>query len=553
MKPTLRDYQSDLVEKINASWNDVPNVLAVAPTGAGKTVIISNIVSQAKCPVMIIAHRQEILGQLSIALGKYEVKHRIIGTDKLRQAIMQDHMRTLGCIFVNQTANVCVASVDTIIRRDDPFYAKVGLWVVDEAHHVVMYDSKGNDAPNKWGRALSVLPKTAKGLGVTATPCRTDKKYLGRPKPRTPFIGNGVFDTMHVSLTTAELITRGSLCDYKFFAPPTALDRTAIKVTSSGEFDEKSMLEELDKSKVYHDAVESYIKLCPGKRAITFVPSLNAGRKILEELLSKGVYAELVTGSDDMDYRRQTLRRFERGELHNIINCDLFGEGTDLPACDAVILATPTKSLSKYLQACGRALRPDGVGKVAFILDCVGNYLEHGLPCTMRDWKLYGDKRKKRVGDIITTTCPACFHVYEGSSRTCPACSVTQAVDERKPARVHITTEDLIEIDRQARVDLINQHTAIMGAPNIPWNVNDMVKRAIIKKHTARREAHIVLRETMDNWFKRYGMTAAGGVMEAAEWEFEAEFGKDPYAAQVMSAPDAIKLTERINRFLEGL
>lgn len=552
-KPILRDYQQALVSQINSSWATCQNVLVVAPTGAGKTVTLAHIVSEAKCPVMVIAHRQEILGQLSLALGKFGVKHRIIAPDELRRSIMTDHMRELKSVFINQQANICVASVDTVIRRKDPFYAKVGLWVVDETHHLIMYDSHGELNPNKWGKAIALLPSTAKGLGVTATPCRTDKKFLGKPRPRTPFVGHSVFDVMHVSLSTAELIERGALCNYKFFAPPTALDRSAIKVTSTGEFDRDSMIEELEKSKVYHDAVESYINLCNGKRAITFVPSLESGRVIRDELVSRGVHAEMVTGDDDIAFRRNAINRFKTGELLNLINCDLFGEGTDLPACDAVILATPTKSLSKFLQACGRALRLDGPDKVAHILDCVGNYMEHGLPCSPREWKLHGDKRKKRQGDVITTTCPNCFHVYEGSSRLCPSCGTQQAQSERKAQRVHITTEDLIEIDRKARVALVAEHKKIMGDPSVPWNLPEPARRSMVKKHNARKEAHIELRATMDEWFKRYGWEAGGKTAEGAEWEFDAEFSIDPFKAQVLSGPDAVKLNSKIKDFLEKL
>ena len=48
-------------------------------------------------------------------------------------------------------------------------------------------------------------------------------------------------------------------------------------------------------------------------------------------------------------------------------NCDLISEGFDAPACEAILMGSPTTSVTRYLQQAGRAMRP-GQDKVALIL-----------------------------------------------------------------------------------------------------------------------------------------------------------------------------------------
>ena len=99
-------------------------------------------------------------------------------------------MRELSRNFIQMRANLAVAGVDTVIRRDlDGFAERVKLWQIDEAHHVL--------EDNKWGAAIKMFPN-AQGIGWTATPLRADKRGLG-----------DVFDDLIVGPNMRELIDRG--------------------------------------------------------------------------------------------------------------------------------------------------------------------------------------------------------------------------------------------------------------------------------------------------------------------------------------------------------
>ena len=65
----LRPYQEQLRDRIYTAWaGRARNVLAVLPTGAGKTVMFSHIIRKHNGAVCAIAHRQELVSQISLAL-----------------------------------------------------------------------------------------------------------------------------------------------------------------------------------------------------------------------------------------------------------------------------------------------------------------------------------------------------------------------------------------------------------------------------------------------------------------------------------------------------
>ena len=73
-----------------------------------------------------------------------------------------------------------------------------------------------------------------------------------------------------------------------------------------------------------------------------------------------------------------------------LCNVDIVSEGFDVPDCEAVQLARPTKSLVLYLQQVGRCMRPSANKEFGIVLDNAGLCLEHGISYVDRDWSLEG-------------------------------------------------------------------------------------------------------------------------------------------------------------------
>ena len=157
----LRGYQLDAKNAISALWqNAVRFVLLVLPTGGGKTITFSDITADNVGPVCVIAHRQELVLQMSMALARERIKHNIIGANDTVKLASKQHLTELGSSFFDPRASVTVASVDTLKARINSlktWAATITLWVIDEAHHVLR--------ANKWGEAALLFPN-ARGLGV---------------------------------------------------------------------------------------------------------------------------------------------------------------------------------------------------------------------------------------------------------------------------------------------------------------------------------------------------------------------------------------------------
>lgn len=134
-----RDYQIRVEQETYGAWEaGFRNNLIVLPTGAGKTHVFSNIVrdcSRFNMIQAVIAHRNELVSQMSLAIASKGVPHKIIANDKTVARITRRHRDKLGRSMINPSAQVAVIGVDTLMARQDQYagWAKqVDQWVIDE-------------------------------------------------------------------------------------------------------------------------------------------------------------------------------------------------------------------------------------------------------------------------------------------------------------------------------------------------------------------------------------------------------------------------------------
>ena len=87
--------------------------------------------------------------------------------------------------------------------------------------------------------------------------------------------------------------------------------------------------------------------------------------------IAKRIPGSVVVTGETKD-RAGIIERFTRGEIHCIVNCMVFTEGTDIPRVETVIVARPTQSDSLYTQMVGRGLRLYPGKDRLTLIDCVG-------------------------------------------------------------------------------------------------------------------------------------------------------------------------------------
>lgn len=564
--PTLRWYQRDLKQAVNDAWGAHPNVLAVMPTGAGKTVLFSSIIGDHQGSSCCIAHRSELIEQISMALARNGIRHRIIGPDKLIRAICKMHLEELGICFYDANGRAGVASVQSLTARQLKLHAKwieqVTLWVQDEAHHVLR--------ENQWGKAAELFPR-AKGLGVTATPVRADGKGLGRH-------ASGVFDVMVCGPTMRDLIDWGFLTDYRVIVSETHIDLAGVGLGSDGDYvlDRGKGKAAVRKSTLVGDVVGTYSQHAAGRQAIVFASDTETSGDMAAQFRAAGVTAEHVDGMTDPDARRAIMRRFRNRETHVLCNVGLVSEGFDVPGVEVVILAAKTISFSKHAQQVGRALRllidrdlmaqwddiavPQRLQHIAasgkpkaLVIDHVGSFLDVrlGLPDAKNDWTLDDAERKASSGpnDVIPNRAclnPVCLSPFSRALPCCPYCgwkpepgagrSGPEAVDgdmlELEPALLAAMRAEVAKI---AMPEAVFREQAHIRKLPTAWAQSN------VKKHYEHRLALAQLQEAMAWWA---GEQRAHGRGDSEVFRrFYLTFGTDWLTCQAQDRQSMEKLT----------
>ncbi len=544
-----RWYQADLIRKTQLSWHEGHrNVLCVSPPRSGKTPtamwLFEPFLNDNRGAVIGV-HREELVRQISMTAAEFGFQHNLIAPSDVKNDIVRRQYNKFGQSFFNQNALLWIGSVQTIAARKEKmkrFAPRVGVWGVDEAHHCL--------TDNQWGKFIAMFPN-AYGVGFTATPGRTDRKALARSQ-------GGIFDTMVKGVTARELINEGWICDYRIIAPPASIDRTQIKVGSTGDFTQKGLSEARRDSQITGDCVQSYLTYANGTQAVCFAVDISHANDIAMSFKAAGISAEAVSSKTAKSARKALMDKFERGVFNVLVNVDLFGEGLDVSGIETVIMARPTQSYVLYVQQFFRALTRGDKKSRGIIIDHAGNVgyfgKSHGLPDAYNGWKLESEERGRRSrprdDDFIpVTTCVECFEVYEAVKKECPFCGHVHTPADRKSI-AHVAG-DLIELDASVLAELRGEADRIAGPPIVPQGVSQVVARSIQKRWTERSEAQATLRHSISMWA---GYWHERGDKDSEIYRrFYIRFGTDIMTAQTLGTNDARELSERVDKRLNDM
>lgn len=538
----LRPYQADLDVAVDAARADgARNVLATSPTGSGKTVLFSHKLAQHRGAACAIAHRQELVSQISLSLAKEGVRHSIIGPRNVVKLVTTLHREEYGGCWYDPQAPLAVAGIDTLVKRGvamQDWCQQVTFWVLDEAHHLL--------AENKWGAGVGMFPN-AWGLGVTATPCRADGKGLGRH-------ADGLFDALVEGPGMRDLINQEHLSDYQIFAPPGDLDVSAVPVSSStGDFNQTQLRRATKRSHLVGDVVKHYLRLAPGKLGITFATDVEDAGQLAAAYNAAGVPAAVVSAKTPARERHSLVKRFRRGDLRQLVNVDIFGEGFDLPALEVISFARPTASYPLYCQQFGRGSRPFEGKEHTVIIDHVSNVVRHnGPPDVPRAWSLdrrESRRRGTRDPDVVPyRTCIECTRPFEATRNACPFCAAAYTPGRRDGPE--FVEGDLVELDAET---LARMRGEVTRTDEAPTDLFTRMRKAgmaygiaagAASQHRKRQEAQGTLRGLMELYG---GLGAARGrTVSESQRRFWFRYGMDVLSAQALGRRDAENLALRM-------
>lgn len=393
----LRPYQQELIENIRESIrNGNRSIVTVLGCGGGKSVIQAEIARSATAKgncVQFLVHRKELCRQI---------------TDT----------------FIRQGVDMSLCSVDmvqTLSRRLDNI-PEPALIITDEAHH---------GTANTYRKIYNKFPEALK-LGFTATPIRLNKGGLGE-----------IYQDLIQGVSTKWLIENNYLSPYKYYSVKLA-DTSNLHIRS-GEYKADEIACLMQNKEIYGETITQWERIAKGRKTIVYCASVEASRMTADEFSNAGYISYSLDGTTSESERRDVMERFRQGRIQILCNCDLFGEGLDVPDCECVVLLRPTQSLTLYIQQSMRSMRymPE---KTAIIIDHVGNCYLHGLPDDDRKWTLESKSRQETTVKI--RECPNCYAVYAPTLNRCPYCNYKATREIQKNSR-KIVNIDLVELIRQ--------------------------------------------------------------------------------------------------------
>ena len=248
-------------------------------------------------------------------------------------------------------------------------------------------------------------------IGFTGSPIRLDGKPLD------------LFDILIQGITAKELIQRGAISDFSYYAPDLNIDLSRVK-KSCGDYNNQELGDAMCSKKIYGDILKYYRMLAKGKQAICYCVNVKHSQEVCEMFNNHKISARHIDSHTSEEEREKVLQDFKDGKFKILCNCNLISEGITLPTAEVGILLRPTLSLALYIQQSMRALSPVE-GKKAIIIDFVNNVQRHGFPTADREWSL-----EKKVPDYYNENedgafkirvCQECFSTFE-TAPICPYC-----------------------------------------------------------------------------------------------------------------------------------
>lgn len=400
----LRTRQRNFVDNVNVALRERKNTVGIAPTGAGKTIMMAAVAVEnqpKELPSLFLQHRDELITQNRDKFIKYA------GIRNIRRPMTID---ASSKAWDRSAGGWNFAMVQTLVGNIDAM-PPVGLINVDEAHHVA-----ANSYLQIIARAKQLNPNVLI-YGTTATPNRGDRKGL-----RT------VFDNCGDQIQIGELIREGYLVRPRTFVVDIGINDELRKVKRTAiDFDMKEVEGIMNKTVLTDKIIENWRGFtdpngvfisCADRQTIIFCSTVQHAVDVNKAFQDHGIKSEMIDGKLAIGTRRDILKRYDAGDVQVLVNVAVLTEGFDHQPTSCVILLRPSSWKSTMVQMIGRGLRkvdpelyPGVIKDDCIVLDFGTSCLTHGS--LEEEPNLHGRGTKM---------CPDCESTVPMSSRECPIC-----------------------------------------------------------------------------------------------------------------------------------
>jgi len=463
----LRPYQEVAVDDASTALDKHKNTIVVAPTGAGKTIMLSALVGKRHKTgnkVLILQHRDELVGQNK---DKFKRVNPTIST-----SIVDGSQK-------DWSGDTIFSMVQTLSRESNLNNINhFDMVVVDESHHVVA------DTYLRILDRVREANNSVEIVGFTATPNRGDKKGLKK-----------VFNNCAHQIEISTLIREGFLVPPKTYVVDVGVQKDLENVRKTiTDFDMSEVERIMNKRAINEKIVEEWQTKAGERKTIVFCSTVVHAQDVCDEFRRFGVRTEIVVGDTPSEERKQILHDLEHGDVQVVVNVAVLTEGFDAPPVSCIILTRPCSYKSTMVQMIGRGLRtinqeeyPGLIKKDCIVLDFGTSVLTHG---SLDEGVDLEGTPPSRSGEAPNKVCPECQCEVPLSSRECPICGYEFGTQDKEVLENFTMTEvDLMDRSPFRWIDLFENNKCMMASGfngfGLVAHLNDL-SVAIIKRNKGR-------------------------------------------------------------------
>jgi len=451
----LRPYQEIAVQDASNALDKHKNTIVVAPTGAGKTIMLSALIGKRYKKgkkILVLQHRDELVGQNKNKFSRVN--------PKISTSIVDASEK-------NWDGSTVFSMVQTLSRPNNlANMSKVDMMVIDESHHAIA------DTYMRIINKVKEANESVEIVGFTATPNRGDGKGL-----------RSVFNNCSHQIEITTLIREGFLVPPKSYVIDCGVGDQLNNVSRKGNDFDMEQVEAIMNHKVINDkVVTEWMGHADGRKTVVFCSTIKHAEDLLESFVEYDVDAKLVTGDTPKDERSETLHELAYGDLQVVVNVSVLTEGFDAPAVSCIVLMRPCSQKGTMVQMIGRGLRtidpeefPGVVKTDCVVLDFGTSVLTHG---SLEDAVDLDDREK---GEAPLKECPECESYVPMGVQECPVCGYlfeSEKEEKEELSAFTMTEYDLMQMSPFRWIDLFGD-----GSLRMALGFNGFVGVAHTSKH----------------------------------------------------------------------